>query len=410
MFSHHRQARNDEFLVAYQEDGNPIAYFTKEYTEHVLRGKWYPNPHIPSPFGEAIKHEGGSWSWDLRIEYSQRVQAQGGVIMPASHYQNMVAPTSTDRRDANFGEFFVAFPQDGNGDPIVYFTKEYTEHVLHGDWCPVPPHAVPLPNKHYGEALKKEGGSWSWDLRLHYAQKVRTSSDAYANMMYFAQNHQPPAHAAMVPAAAPQAHAREAGFGEFFVMNQEDGNPIVFFTQTYTEQILRANWYPNPKVPPQYGEAIKPEGGSWSWDLRLQYDAKQKAMTQMQMPMMQKQVPMPMQMTYPASSVPMQMPLQMQAPMYNAATPMPNAGGPMMMPMPTATSTPMVTPVPTGAPMSMPMPMSSAAPMPTATVPMGMPIPTPVGGVAPMPVDGANVAYYNNANNGRRNSKTCVIN
>jgi hypothetical protein len=265
--------------------------------------------------------------------------------------------------------------------------------------------------------LKKEGGSWSWDLRLRYAKKVKSSSDAYANMMHFAQNYQPVHTApAMAPAAAPQ-QAREAGFGEFFVMNQEDGNPIVFFTQAYTEQILCANWYPNPKVPPQYGEAIKPEGGSWSWDLRLQYDAKQKAMTQMQMPlqismqmpMMQTQVPMPMQMAYPASSVPMQMQMQMQAPMYNAATPM-SGGQSIMMPMPTITSTPMVTPVSTGAPMNMPMPMPSAAPMPTASVPVGMPVPTPVGGVAPMPVDGANVAYYNNANNGRRNSKTCVIN
>ena len=69
--------------------------------------------------------------------------------------------------------------------------------------------------------------------------------------------------------------------GEYHVA-EHGGNNIVFFTQDYTVGVLQAKWAPHTQagVPLEYGEAIKPEGGSWSWDLRVPYQAKQAANAQ----------------------------------------------------------------------------------------------------------------------------------
>ncbi|KAJ3405990.1 hypothetical protein HDV05_006238 [Chytridiales sp. JEL 0842] len=56
------------------EDGQRIAFFTKEFTENVLNGKWYPSRDPPDAiYGEALKKEGGSYSWDLRNENLDRM-------------------------------------------------------------------------------------------------------------------------------------------------------------------------------------------------------------------------------------------------------------------------------------------------------------------------------------------------
>ena len=67
-----------------------------------------------------------------------------------------------------------------------------------------------------------------------------------------------------------------------YLVAEHGGNEIVFFTQNYTVGVLQAKWYPGTQagVPLKYGEAIKPEGGSWSWDLRVPYQAKQAANAQ----------------------------------------------------------------------------------------------------------------------------------
>ena len=72
-----------------------------------------------------------------------------------------------------------------------------------------------------------------------------------------------------------------AAEGEYLVA-EHGGYDIVFFTQNYTVGVLQAKWYPGTQagVSLQYGEAIKPEGGSWSWDLRVPYQAKQAANAQ----------------------------------------------------------------------------------------------------------------------------------
>lgn len=159
MFS--RVARDDEYYVM-EVSGNPIVYFTREYTEQVLHANWCPgtNHDVPSQFAEAIKKEGGSWSWDLRLEYNERWQSR-----PRSSRPSTATNRAGSMRDARDDEFYV---MEVSGNPIVYFTKEYTEHVLNGNWCPGTNPDVP---PRFAEATKKEGGSWSWDLRLQYSQR-----------------------------------------------------------------------------------------------------------------------------------------------------------------------------------------------------------------------------------------------
>jgi hypothetical protein len=162
--SKYREATSDEFIVVPQSDGNMIVYFTKAYTEQVLNGNWYPcpgNPNVPPRFAEAIKKEGGSYSWDLRLEYEQK-QKHGN----RSH---QAPPTPAGPREATSDEFIVVPQSDGN--MIVYFTKAYTEQVLNGNWYPCPGNPNVPPR--FGEAIKKEGGSYSWDLRLEYEQKQK---------------------------------------------------------------------------------------------------------------------------------------------------------------------------------------------------------------------------------------------
>jgi hypothetical protein len=161
-----RVANSDEFFVKYQSDGEPIVYFTRQYTEEILRANWYPNREVPPEFGEAIKREGGSWSWDLRILYSQYTH----VPQQQPPQRINIYPGGSPIREATYEEFIV-LPQPADGNVIVYFTKEYTEEVLHGDWYPSP--SNPNVPQQFGEAIKKEGGSYSWDLRLQYDEKQR---------------------------------------------------------------------------------------------------------------------------------------------------------------------------------------------------------------------------------------------
>jgi hypothetical protein len=259
-----RDALPHEYKVA-NHGGNRIVFFTQNYTENVLRGQWCPdaNSSVPHEFGEAIKPEGGSWSWDLREYYIQKDTAtsvSAPVAVPVHHHvpaSGSIARSAPSApharypfRDAEEGEYFVM--NSAKGQITVYFTQEYTEKVLQGQW--IANDRVP---SQFGEAWKSDDSGSCWSLKLsdYYYDRCKHQWNRDSN-----------------PPFAP----REAVHGEFGVFELTPGTPIALFTKEYTERVLEAKWCPvnNCNIPSQFGEALKPEGGSWSWDLRTKYHVK----------------------------------------------------------------------------------------------------------------------------------------
>lgn len=183
-----RDANPGEYAVVLHRR-NLMVFFSQKYTEEVLQARWFQhdNEHISSCFGEA-HGQGRSFSWDLRVYYfDKQAELREEMIqaMPGQNLRLLDAFEVTDRanpafRDATGGEYIVLLHA---GNPIVFFSRDYTQNVLNGSWYPGTNRNLP---ESFGEAIKRAGGSYSWDLRLYYLKQQESRWQSLSNARHVA--------------------------------------------------------------------------------------------------------------------------------------------------------------------------------------------------------------------------------
>eukprot|EP00929_Paragymnodinium_shiwhaense_P051149 TRINITY_DN25762_c0_g1_i3.p1 TRINITY_DN25762_c0_g1~~TRINITY_DN25762_c0_g1_i3.p1 ORF type:complete len:292 (+),score=10.76 TRINITY_DN25762_c0_g1_i3:101-976(+) len=152
----------DDFTVQ-AHDGNDIVFFSESFCINTLGGSWHPgtNARVSATYGECLKPQGGSFSWDLRNQYdSQTCQP---VPLPPTPAPTPPPPTPAPTPLASCYDFVVQWHEGNN---IVFFSWSYCTNTLRGNWYPGTNAHV---SRNYGECLKRTGGSFSWDLRYQYA-------------------------------------------------------------------------------------------------------------------------------------------------------------------------------------------------------------------------------------------------
>lgn len=183
-----RDANPGEYAVVLHRR-NLMVFFSQKYTEEVLQGRWFQHDSedIPSFFGEA-HGQGRSFSWDLRLYYfDKQAQLREQMIraMPDQERRTLESFAHADQanlafRDATSREYLVVLH---GGHPIVFFSRDYTENVLGGSWYPGTNLNVP---ECFGEAIKRGGGSYSWDMRLYYLNKQDSTWQSLNNARHMA--------------------------------------------------------------------------------------------------------------------------------------------------------------------------------------------------------------------------------
>lgn len=193
---------------------NPVRRYTQKECENIIGGNWYPN-------GECLKKNGGSWSDDCRPQYLLRAGSSDTTQIPPQ------PPTPPlDKCIYRLGKadkIELVPPNDPNYNPIARYTKDECDKL---DGI----HSL-ADSSGYGECIKKEGGSWSWDCR-----------PTLDNVCSLGKSD-----------TVPQTVFKD-GISELQPKLRR-------YTQKECEDIIKGKWYSN-------GECIKKEGGSWSFDCR----------------------------------------------------------------------------------------------------------------------------------------------